>query len=106
MDAKTRLANLLKSTDGQKAYLAWATNDITRLVLDAAREMARPHAVPTPIDPYAVIVAHGRSVGANEIIDFISSPGNYVSPTGNKPRELVPDYGSHKLLKEMQSHAH
>lgn len=106
MDAKTRLANLLGSTDGQEAYLAWTTSEITRLVLDAAREMARPFAVSTPIDPYAVIVAHGRSVGANEIVDFISSPGNYVSPTGDKPRELVPDYGSHKLLKEMQNHAH
>ena len=98
---QTRVASMLANAEGQRKFLAWLADDVTKLLLEAARERARPEELQGPgADPYGCLYQHGRSVGANQILDFISAPQLSAAGAG-KPRELVPDYGSKAILERM-----
>lgn len=82
--AKTQLDNFLSSDQGQAAYIDWISHPITQMVLAASRELSRPR---FPIDRSDCTLAFGECLGANNLLDFITSPtGN----AANRMRGTLP----------------
>lgn len=94
------VGELLSSAEGQRKYLEWIRNDVTQLLLQAARELARPEPLFSP-DASAALYQHGVSVGANTVIDFLASPESGLRTVASA-RPVLPeaDYGSRGILKE------
>ncbi len=103
MTAYDRILKSLETAEGRQNFQQWSENEITKMVLAAAREIARPTPLPEgAVDPYACLYQHGRGVGANSVLDFLSSPLRFAKG-GEKPRELFPDYGSKAILRSMRN---
>ena len=78
------LKDFLNTTAGEKAYLDWMGHPVTQKVLLAARELARPR---PPLTDSDCKVAYGESIGAHNIIDFITNP---VGRAADKIRGSLP----------------
>lgn len=93
-----RLKNMLKTKEGGKLFLDWFSNEMTQTIIGAARERAKPKSPTRPIDSASVLFEHGFCVGANSIVDFMSSPlGAKDDSEGS--REPIPDYGASHLME-------
>jgi len=89
-----RVAELFKTARGTETFLQWASNDLTQLMLGAARELARP-GIPASSDAGAIGLALGKVLGASEIVDYLSSP--FRAPQDSA---LVPHYGYEDIMKD------
>lgn len=106
MTYQDRVAELLSSAEGQATFLEWTQNELTQLLLLAARELARPRPViAASPDASTSLYEHGASVRANEILDYLSSPRSGPRVGAGAVNGPVPDYGSRAILKEMQDNA-
>ena len=92
-----RVQRSLHTSDGQRAFLAWFKNETTQLMLAAVRDIARPKGVLMP-DASVSLYEHGRSVGANEVLDFLTHPKENVDNPDNTT--IKPTYGREAILKE------
>jgi hypothetical protein len=99
-----RLDEFLSTAEGQEKLLAWLQSDVTQLTLAAAKEMARPRPpMPGPIEASTALYEYGASIKAGEIIDFFQNPTTIRTGLRGKPQELIPDYGSKKLMEEQEN---
>lgn len=100
MTATEKLRHSLQTAEGEKAWVEWFANPTTQLVLDVAREQARPKPVAVDSDALASVRAHERSVGANELVDMLMDPVAFRAPDRQNPlNQLRPDYGAEEILK-------
>lgn len=97
-----RVQKMLSTDDGRTKFLEWLSNEVTQAMIAAARELARPKPPATPVDASSILFSHGACVGANDIVDFISSPLVAVG-TGERLREPIPDYGSRKIMESAEN---
>ena len=102
MTSRDRVKELLSTTEGQEKFIEWLGDEVTQLMLDAAREMARP--LPPragQIEATQSLFEYGGSVRSHEILDYLANPVAQTSLSGDgKPRGLDPDYGASAILKE------
>lgn len=87
MRATKRVREWLGSPEGSKEFISWMSNPVTMLLLEAARERARPSAseiyVPKGVDPSACML--GIGIGANDTLDFLESPFVAIQPVRRMP---------------------
>jgi len=94
MTQMERVADMLATANGQKAFIEWASSDLTMLMLSAARELAHP-TLPQSVDAGALGMALGQSIGAMAVVTYLSSPFR-----ARQQEELASDYGMGQILKE------
>ena len=89
-----RVAELVSTAGGTESLLAWLSNDMTMLMMGAARELARP-VNPVSADAGALGLALGETLGAIKIIEYLTSPIQSA-----QEQQPVPSYGSSAIMKE------
>ena len=89
----------LSGAPGQQAFIEWLESPMTQLVLAAARERAMPRVVVTGqcTASEAAIAGLYRSLGANDVLDFMASPTR--SPVGQPVGVGAGDYGAKEIVR-------
>lgn len=95
------VAELLGTEGGQKAFLAWASSDITQALLAAARELAAPRQ-PINFSHGAVALALGESRGAEMVVNYLTEP--WKTSSTDEAAGIVPEYGAEQILNEEYEH--
>ena len=96
--AYAEIQDMMSGADGQKEFIDWLANPVTRKLIMAARNMAKPRALDTGVTAEYLL---GESIGANKIIDFMISPSAYVPRAPQAP--MKPQYGAKGILKEQEA---
>lgn len=91
-----KVAQILSTEPGQKAFIEWASSDITQRMLAAARELTTP-SLPTSSDAGAIGLALGRTLGATAVVEYLTNPFRERVETG-----LTPMYGADEIIKESE----
>lgn len=98
--ALRRVSDLLSTNEGAKAFLDWLSMDTTQVMLRAARELALPKTVDGH-DPTALILGFGKTLGANEVLDYLCNPADRGAVAMRSAPSLGrPTYGAQEILKE------
>lgn len=92
--AFAEVQDMFNSAGGQKEFLDWFHNPVTRRLLMAARIIAKPKPLGAGVSSDYLL---GETCGANNIIDFFIGPQNYVP---RAPAKLKPLYGAPEIRKE------
>lgn len=85
--------DLLKTSEGQGAFLEWIGNPMTQKMLGAARDRARPRVSISETSDMSL----GRSIGAHDILDFLGLPTSGAD-IDQRRAALMPSYGSESIL--------
>ena len=95
-NSQTRVEELLATPEGQRGFLEWLGSDLTQLLIAASRERARPYVSAQESSDLSL----GRSIGANEVLDYMILPmGRHEKDT--QLNKLKPTYGSEKILAQV-----
>ena len=100
MQAQQELRELLTTSEGQAALMAWLGSTMTQLQIRAARERAAPFGLQPGEDAVMAAYRLGVSVGGNQQIDAMTMPVSARSRLGTEVHPLVPTYGADVILKE------
>ena len=94
------IAQLLSSTDGQKAFLDWLSSPITQALLDSAGDRVKPLDAPT-ITAEQGLYQLGIIVGGERVLSYLRNP-LYEMELRESVRKLkdLPTYGSDKILEK------
>jgi len=98
MTAVDRLQEGFGTAAGQKAYVDWIANPMTQALVAAARELSRPFR-PHVADPNAIAMALGETIGANQVLDFLTNPTSHTALRQRGEKSPQPDYGSRQILE-------
>jgi hypothetical protein len=98
MDPITEVRGMLSEAKGQETFLEWLGSGVTQKMLACARLFAKPKIVPTDTASWEL----GRCFGANQILDFMSSPSDWVGRDVAQPTMSgrLAMYGAEEILKE------
>jgi len=86
---------MLEAEGGQTRFVDWLSNETTQTMIAAARALARPA---RPTQECNSDFQLGRTVGGNEIIDFLSAPHSLLRTLDAISRMPLADYGARALL--------
>ena len=87
---------LLKTADGQKAFLEWIKSPVTQKMVAAAREMCQP--IPAQPDLTAEYLL-GLTVGGNRVLDFFTAPNAAFVAAETGGRMPQPTYGQKQIIE-------
>ena len=97
--SESRLADILSSPDGRRAFLDWISSPLTQELLGVAEESVKPADVPT-ISAEQALFQLGVTVGGQRVLDRMRNP-LFAHELRDKVRKLdvAPSYGSDDILK-------
>ena len=94
MNQVERVASLFTTASGQETFMKWLSDEVTQLMLSAARELCQP-GIPAACDAGSIGIALGKTIGANSIVDYLSRPFRAPQDMG-----VASLYGADEIIKE------